>query len=219
MNTNISKHIFIKILSIILFITIIIGLLTRFSIHTYEFYNIYDDASNYIYYPFNDLEYANGYYKKIDSFEALEQQSDYIIRGTVSRDRDVLEGCIKTVINCNSVLKGELSSENISIYEPINLDTSGAYLFITFDGYNCLKEGNEYLFFLKETDIPDEFMYVYPAFGKFPLDYSTQSFAIIPSKDKEIIYSTYQNFEQVFQNQKELENYLEIRKIALELLK
>lgn len=218
MNTDISKHMFFKILSAILLITIIIGIFTRLSIHKYEFHNIYEDADQYSYFPYNDLEYANGYYNEINSFEELEQQSDYIIKGTVSSEHEILEGCIKTMVNCVTVVKGELSSEDIYIYEPISLNTSGTYLFITFSGYNCLKEGNEYLFFLKKTAASNEFMYVTPGYGKFPLDYSMQSFAIIPSDEKNIIYSDFKNYEQVFSDQKSLDTYLEMRELALNLL-
>ncbi len=211
---NISNKVFFTIIISVISISIAFGLVVRGSIKEYKYNDIFDNSKSYSYYPYDSVEYSNGTYIDIDKIEDIDSSYKYIIKGKSLKQRRVLDGAVLTEIQVCDVLKGDISSDRIEIYEPMTV--KGEFL-STFDGYNFIKDEKEYIFCL--TDLKDGvknisednikiYNYATPFYGKFPIEYEESEFKVYIKDDKAParMYNEFEGVEQVFssENRKQL---------------
>jgi len=214
---TITNRMFILIIAITIIICILLGVISRASISIYQFEDLTKNASSYRYYLYEDPEYANVFLYDYDlrSINMLEE-SDYIIRGKITGEREVLQGTLKTEIEVIEEIKGTYRDSIIYVYEPIDI---GSNMIITYDGYNFLKEDREYILCLSNLSEESAFLYVTPMLAKFPLNYSEDEFPILSLyeyEEREVYYNEFINAEQVFKTKEEKILYFEHYQILTE---
>lgn len=221
-----NKFIIFIILSIIL--SLLLAIATRLSIKKITYADIKEINNKFQYQPYEDLLQTNDSFvelsleNNIDVFEI----SNYIIKGIASGERELLDGVILVEIKVLQSFKGDIKENTIYIYEPVNINYRRNKYIGTFEGYNLIKDGKEYIFCLNDLkenpnhnySQTEENRYIYtnPSIGKFEMNFNADSYPIYENqnayKQPQSMYRDYINSEQVFKNNKEKENYISIRK-------
>lgn len=211
--------IFLYIMGIMI-IAVILSMFVRRSITVYEFTNIIKNSHELEYTPFLDTLYSNGsFVDNADNFKIIED-SDYIVIGSATDNREVLEDAVKTRIIVKSVVKGEINEKMLDIYEPVAIRNNYYQLFTTYDGYNLIQDGRNYIFCLKKLE-NNVYMYITPLYGKFLLDYEEKDFLIVDKRMfdlQEIYYDEFMQYEQLFASDDSYLSYVSKYKELMEFL-
>lgn len=138
--------------SVVLILTIIIGIFTRQSFVdnvSQEPYIDNEDVNVMITHEYNDV-YKDYMVKTISDIEDL---SDIIVK--VSVDNNDLRNyfCDMTIskVKVEYVYKGNINENKINIIEPIYYTPEGDFAMST-DGYYWMRSGNEYILFIDELN-------------------------------------------------------------------
>jgi len=218
---TITNRIFILIIAITMIICIVLGVISRMSISTYQYEEAIKNADSYHFYLYENPEFANVflYDYDLESIDMLEE-SDYIIRGKITGKREVMQGTVKTEIEVVEEMKGSCRESIIYVYEPIDITLNDSHMILSYDGYNFLKEDREYILCLAKSAEEGAFLYVTPMFAKFPLNYSEDEFPILSfheSEERDVYYSEFVNAEQIFKTGEEKEFYFVHYQILISL--
>lgn len=157
-----SNKFFISGIAIILLSSLILGVMTRLSIVDNSFlgkYISFSEGNNYKLSLREEDEYTKIYFENnINSIEELKDKSDLIVKVKATPKRMVYSQSIKTKVEVLEVYKSDIIKEKneIYIYEP-NYFISDQY--ISMSGYNIMEEDKEYIFFLKNLEVPKEYKY------------------------------------------------------------
>lgn len=209
---KISNKLFIGIIMLSILSGLVVTMIVRTSITKFEFKDIFNRASTLQYYPYTDVKFSNGSFVDVDTVENTNSIYKYIVRGKTTGKRKVLYGTILTEIKVLQVLKGDIKSKIIYIYEPIAIENKSIW---TFEGYNFIKENKEYIFCvtdLKNKKEKNTYIYSTPLCGKFPLEYKDTDFQVfsedsVSGKSSEI-YSKFSGYEQIFISKEKKKKYL-----------
>ncbi|MCB2313790.1 hypothetical protein LGL55_21945 [Clostridium tagluense] len=217
---KITNKLFLFIITISISISLIAAIVVRLSISKFEYPDIPRLASKIIYYPYVEIEFS-GSFKDVRATKDTSTLYKYIVKGKATGHREILKGAVLTEIEVNNVLQGSINSKYIYIYEPIDISIAKVSMLSTFEGYNFIKYNKEYIFCLCDLDKKyyniftkgkkNIFMYTTPFFGKFPLKYKPQDFAVISEKDFLVkpfkYYNEYSHYEQIFSSEKTKNKY------------
>lgn len=205
---------------VIMIIAVILSMFVRRSITVYEFSDIIKNSHELEYTPFLDPLYSNGsFVDNTDNFKIIED-SDYIVIGSAADNREVLEDAVKTRIIIKSVLKGEINEKILDIYEPVAIRNNFYKLCLTYNGYNFIQDGRNYIFCLKKLE-NNVYMYVTPLYGKFPLNYDEKDFLVVDNRMfdfQEIFYDELMQYEQLFASEDSYLDYVNKYKELMEFM-
>ncbi|MCY6959657.1 hypothetical protein [Clostridium brassicae] len=219
-----KKNLFVIIVTFSLSICLIISIGVRLSISKFEYNDIFNLSNTMTYYPYTEIEYSSGSFKDVSSVKDTNSLYKFIVKGKTTSHREVLSGAVLTEITVLDVLKGNIDSKNIYIYEPIAIhNNNNVAMLSTFEGYNFIKDDKTYIFCLNELEKKyyniytkgkkNIFMYSTPFYGKFPLKYNSNDFAIIDEKEFTTepfkIYKNFINYEQIFSSPRAKNKYFE----------
>jgi len=217
---KITNKSFLFIITIAISISLIAAIIVRLSISKFEYADIPSLASKITYYPYTEIEYS-GSFKDVSATKDTSTLYKYIVKGKATGHKEILKGAVLTEIEVNNVLQGAINSKYIYIYEPISIDISNVSMLTTFEGYNFIKDNKEYIFCLCDLNKDyyniytkgkkNIFMYTTPFYGKFPLKYKSEDFAVISENDFVVepfkYYNEFSHYEQIFSSQKTKNKY------------
>jgi hypothetical protein len=206
---RINNKIFLMSISGAIAICIIVALGVRVSIKEFKFEQIVQDDYNY--YPYNDIEYSNGVFLKVTNSIDIADESEFILKAKITGNREVFYGAVKTQLEILDSIKGDFKEKNAYIYEPVFIvDYPENKAISTFDGYNFLKEGREYILCVKYASDLNTLMYTTPMLGKFPERYDSRDYLVLENMEEKeglLKYKEYSSCEQLFQNESLKELY------------
>lgn len=153
---NVKKASFIFISSSVFIGMVVLGVLTRRSyindinINSYiNDKNINFSTSKYE----EDITKVFTKFEDLSTLEDLEEVSPIIVKVKVESElpRNRYYLTTLTTVRILEVLKGDINKDLISIFEPIDVTNiiDSNDVVTSLDGYNWLKEGNEYILFLR----------------------------------------------------------------------
>ncbi|QIB26966.1 hypothetical protein [Caloranaerobacter azorensis] len=168
-----------------------------------------------------------GSIRKINlSLSDLINDSDVIVRGSALNERMYLHEATLTAFKVNTVYKGsqDIVGTNIYIFEPSSFNFEYKF-FRVYDGYSLMKEGNEYILFLKKwryTEYLDYNPYyknkdIYILAHNSGIDkynVKADSFSEIMSKDKKY-YGQIAQYDFYVYDKNEMDKYIKIKNEVL----
>lgn len=213
----------IYIISLIALITfsLILAIYTKKSfINDIEFENLKLNSSrlNFIIAPSPDKNYVSGTLKTL---EQLEDSSTLISKIKVTNNREYKCKTLLTKCKIEKVFKhsNNIEDEYIYIYEPASFN----FYYNSFkavNGYNYMQTNDEYIVFLKELDMPNNYKkkydspvytFVDSACSKFNLQNGPSVLFIHPDDFKNgLPYNNVINYEYVFNSKDLYDIYLDI---------
>lgn len=167
---------FLIILFLIIISSLLIGIKTKKSFDFSKIENF--DINSYTIYSSKELE---SYYSKITDYDDLFQQSDLILKISMTDSIEIVTRCTLSEVKVLSVLKGDLAEDEIYIYEPYIVRTNNSSV-LTYTGYLPMRANEEYIVCLKSIEVPEgykktdkqkkSYMLVDPIFGKYNIENS-----------------------------------------------
>ncbi len=160
------------------------------------------------------------------SLSDLINDSDVIVRGLALNERMYLHEATLTAFKVNTVYKGsqDIVGTNIYIFEPSSFNFEYKF-FRVYDGYSLMKDGNEYILFLKKwryTEYLDYNPYyknkdIYILAHNSGIDkynVNANSFSEIMSKDKKY-YGQISQYDFYVYDKNEMDKYIKIKNEVL----
>ena len=218
-----------KYFAIIICVIIICSIMGIFIRNSYTGYNSFEqmeDSENLEDYRVfvENVEKDDDFFMQIKSYNDLENTADVIAKVSATNERELsLHKVTKTEVIVEEVYKGNVEKgQTIFIYEPAIFSYSVSKSYQSLDGYQLMKEGEEYYVFLqnlktakgykmsekeKNTYLPNTASY-----SKFPVQQGNVS--LVEQKrlnDGEYSYDEIQNLEIITSNQKVLSKYNRLR--------
>lgn len=178
-----SNKIYLAFLGIVIFLSIGVGVLTRFSYvqEDVSVGNYLDEADKYKVSLDEDPKYLEIYFDNmIDNLSQLKEESDVIVKVRASIERLNYMRAILSRVDVLEVYKGSdvKKGDHIYLYEPSNF--SAASFYYVMGGYNIMQSGQEYIVFLKHLKIPEGYRYkgneavsfvpISTYYGKYPMN-------------------------------------------------
>lgn len=123
-------------------------------------------ANNNISYDIHDTvvemyRERNLYSVKADTdFQELEKESDTIVRVSGAKNRAMKFENLLTELEVKEVYKGDVNSDKIWVYEPLNITVypESNYIYLQWC-YNLMEEDEDYILFLKFREMPEGYNY------------------------------------------------------------
>lgn len=207
----IKKNKFFLFISLLISVSILLAMLTRFSIKEISFSSVLNELKTYPFY----LSYPQEVY--LETFDDLEENSDVIALVEPTDEKKVLGDSIITKIKVKNSLKGDIE-DYIYIVEPISLhyekytNPTSRYISSIF-GYNFMKSDKEYIVLLNESNniynSKEVYIYTNVYLGKFPRIYNKYDYNILDNNSNNT-YENISSYEQLFNNNVEFDYYSDI---------
>ena len=220
---------FLVFLSALIFFSIVLGLMTRFSFkQEFSAEEILNKADQYaVSSNEDDSSYLAIYFdNNMENLSQIKDKSNVIIKVKVTNDRQTYMSTTLSGVDVSEVYKGNgiKKGDHIYIYEPSSFFRSS---YSTMGGYNLMHRDSEYILFLKHLKIPEgykykgkeaiSFMPVSTYYSKYPLNSNGNTRVI--GKDelkKGISYGVVKEFDLITENVHNLEKYNAFKKEVLQ---
>ena len=224
------NKIFLTFLSALIFFSIVLGLMTRYSFkQEVSAEKISNEGDKYGVSSQEDDSYLAIYFNNnMDNLSQIKDKSNVIIKAKVTNDRQTYSSATLSEVDVSEVYKGNgiKKGDHIYIYEPSNFINSS---YSTLGGYNLMHGDGEYILFLKNLKIPEgykyigkeaiSFMPVSTYYSKYPLNSNGNTRVI--GKDelkKGISYVEVKEFDLITENVQIFEKYKTLKKEVLQNL-
>ena len=184
-----------------------------------------NNIENYYDYNVNlyDNNEENPYFENtLTTFEELVEASELVIKVKMSNYRKKVTQATLTTVNVEAVLKGELQTNEILLYEPaffwpyVDDPNTGNY---STGGYQLMQEGKEYILFLQSLKSPEgynlsedekrSFLPVSELYGKIPIK---SNWVPVVITNEVTTYKDIKDSEILTWENDFLQNYIEIKK-------
>lgn len=215
-----KNKIFIALIAIIVLGGVGVSLVTKGSFA--EDLSI-NDIENYDGFNINLLNTneENLYFENsLTNFDELVEASELVIKAQMINEREKVTQATLTPINVKEVLKGDLQTDEIYLYEPaffwsyIDDPSNGNYL---TGGYQLMQEGKKYILFLQSLKSPKaynlsekeerSFLPLSEMYGKIPLQSDWKPKVIDHNLG---IYKDIEDFEILTTEESVLQNYKQL---------
>lgn len=224
------NKIFLVFLSALIFFSIVLGLMTRFSFkQEFSAEEILNKGDKYaVSSQEDDRSLAIYFDNNMDDISQIKDKSNVIIKVKVTNDRQNYMRATLSGVDVSEVYKGNgiKKGDHIYIYEPGFFFRSS---YSTEGGYNLMHGDREYILFLKHLKIPEgykykgkeaiSFMPVSTYYSKYPLNSNGNTRVI--SKDelkKGISYGEVKEFDIITENVQIFEKYNALKEEVLQNL-
>lgn len=222
------KRLFIIVIILLVFLSTTTAIAVRMSlVDDIDFNKIKNEMNDYIVNYDNHIDsYGEIFNADIDSFEKLQKESQFILEVKLSGTRKNLYGTVLSEVEVLNVYKGDTISkrEKIYLYEPSSIY---GYLYYCLGGYNLMNNGNEYMVYINELKVPNEYdkteiqeksyMFTSLQFSKFNTE--TNYIDVVYNLDDfyngDIKYKDIKDMEFIPLDRKTLEIYNNIKKQSL----